>query len=261
MKKQILAVLAAGCLFLGGCGERQSPEKTLPQPTPPARTLLVVPVAQSCAQAFLLFRVANDGDLALSVYPRETVFPLKTTEQEPLFSLFGEGGAMGFSETLAAFRENSIPVDRILSVDVSDADSGFYTLLSQAGNNLLFTNPPSFVYTVCNVRASETAVAISAADLRHILAISAENFDRPADYALLRQIVARAVVATVAAAFSDEADAAFAALSSIGNSSLTPADRSAFSALFSPSPRVRLRPLSGEFVGRRTRLRFYPQIP
>ena len=254
MKKRLLAGLCLLSLVLSGCGgEKTAPKKT-EKPPLPARTLLVVPYDRAGAQAFVTLRFSDNGVLTVTPYPRETVVYSENAGETTFYMLFADGDTAGFSRVLSAFSESGIPVDRILSVDVSDAGSPLYTTLSATGNNLLFTNPPDFVYTVGTVEQRGDSVAISASQLRRLLSKPPEEFDRPEDYVSLRGLAAIAVLSAGSTAFSEDG---FFALIRAGSSSFSPADKAAFSPLFSPSPTIVFRPVSGEFVGVGSRKRFY----
>jgi len=257
MKHRFFALFAAACLLLCGCGESVSEPPAATEPATPARTLLVVPFDEAGAQAFLLVRFSSGGDIAVRAYPRETVFSGQDTT---LYTLFANGGAVGFQAVQTAFSKHGVPVDRLLSLCVFDADRGLYPLLSALSNNLLFTTPPAVLYTASSAREEGTAVALSSPELRRILALSPAEFPA-ADYTAFRGETACAVIRALAAAFTNDSSALFSSLVSAGRSTFVPADETTFSALFSPSPTVRLCPVSGNYVKSGTHLLFYPNHP
>lgn len=257
MKKRFLAGVCLLCVMLSGCGKGKNPPKNTEKTPLPSRTLLVVPYDHTGAQAFVLLRFSSEGTLTVSSYPRETVFCPKSTEETTFYALFANGGPVGFSHIVSAFSESGIPVDRVLSVDVSDSDSALYSALSATGNNLLFTNPPAFVYTIGMLTRRGENVAISASQLRRFLSLPAENFGRPEEYAAFRGYVAIAVLCAAFFADSDKDSDGFFARICSGSSTISPADEAVFSPFLSPSPTVLYRPVSGEFVGVGTHKRFY----
>lgn len=257
MKKRFLAWICCGCLCLSGCGTPSFLSKTATKSPFPARTLLVVPTDTTGAQAFVVLRFSDSGELTVSSYPRETVFRSKNGDETTFYACFADGGFAGFSRILSAFSESSIPVDRVLSVDVADADSALYRTLSKTGNNLLFTNSPAFVYTICEIEQGGDNVAISASQLRRLLCRPAEDFARPEDYAVLRSFAAIAVLSAGFSAARKDGSTVFSSLVLAGNSTFSPADQSVFTPLLSPAPTLLFRPVSGEFVGVGTRKRFY----
>ncbi len=257
MKKRIFALLAATCLLCGGCHQQNSADPSpLAATFSPARTLLVIPFDNTGAQAFLLLHFSSDGDVAVRAYPRETVFP-ESSEETTLYTRFSSGGAVGFSAVTAAFSEACLPVDRVFSVGVSDADRGLYPLLAALSNNLLFTAPPPLVYTASDASAG-SPVALSSSALRHLLTLPATAYPAPADYAAFRGQTACVVINNLAEAFAGDPSALFSALVSAGRSTFVPADETTFSALFSPAPRVRFCPVVGRFETTTT-TRFYPE--
>lgn len=256
MKFRILALLPVFCLLFCGCHPAKTAPPAAAKNPSPARSLLVVPFDTAGAQAFLLLRLSDGGNVAISAYPRETVFP-ETADDTTLYTLFANGNAGGCARVLAAFGEAGVPVDRILSVCVDDADHGLYPLLSSLGNNLLFTTPPAFVYTEPN--ETPAAAAWSASALRQALAIPRPPDGAIVAYATVRAQVAAAVICGLSDEFGTEPDTVFSLVCAAGHSTLSPADRSAFSALFSPSPRVHFRPVRGDVAGADTRARFYPR--
>ncbi len=258
MKSRIVVFLTVFCLLFCGCHPAKTASPAAAKNFPPARSLLVVPFDTAGAQTFLLVRFSDGGNVAVFAYPRETVFS-ETSENSTLYALFADGNAGGCSRVLAAFKQAGVPVDRILSVRVDDADRGLYPLLSSLGNNLLFTNPPTFVYTEPN--ESPTTAAWSASALRQALVWPCPPDGDIVAYATVRAQVAAAVIHGVSDEFGDEPDTVFSLLCSAGHSTLSPADRAAFTALFSPSPRVRLRPVRGDTAGTGTHVRFYPRAP
>ena len=257
MKPRIFALLAAACLLCSGCHRQNaaSPAPVTASPAP-ARTLLVVPFDGTGAQAFLLLHFSSDGDVAVRAYPRETVFP-ESGEETTLYTQFASGGAVGFSAVTAAFSAAGVPIDRVFSVGVSDADRGLYPLLAALSNNLLFTAPPPLVYTASDASAG-SPVALSSSALRRLLALPATDYPALADYAAFRGQTAGAVIHNLAEAFADDPSALFSALVSAGRSTFVPADETTFSALFSPAPRVRFCPVAGRFEMAAT-TRFYPE--
>ncbi len=257
MKKRLLAVFCLFCVVFSGCNEGKTASKTADKSLLPARTFLVVPYDRTGAQAFVILRFSGDNILAVSPYPSETVFCPEFGWETTFRTLFANGSLTDFSRVKDAFSEMSIPIDRVLSVDVSNADSGFYKALSKTGNNLLFTNPPSFVYTVDTVRQHDTSIALSASQLRRLLSKPAEEFDRPEDYVTLRGLTAVAAFEAGFSAYSEEASTGFSVLLSAGKSTISPTDEPLFIPLFSPPPTILFRPVSGEFVGVGSRKRFY----
>lgn len=258
MKSHVLAFLTVFCLLFCGCHPAKTASPAPAKISSPARSLLVVPFDTAGAQAFLLLRFSDGGNVAVFAYPRETVFS-ETSENSTLYTLFADGNAGGISRVLAAFAQAGVPVDRILSVCVDDADRGLYPLLSSLGNNLLFTNPPAFVYTEPN--ENPAAAAWSASALRQALALPRPPDGDVAAYATFRAQVAAAVLRGLSDEFGSEPDTVFSLVCAAGHSTLSPADRAVFTALFSPSPRVRLRPVRGDTAGTGTRARFYPRAP
>ena len=259
MKSRILVFLTVFCLLFCGCHPAKTASPAAAKNFPPARSLLVVPFDTAGAQAFLLVRLSDGGNVSISTYPRETVFS-ETADDSTLYTLFADGNAGGCSRVLTAFEQAGVPVDRILSVCVDDADRGLYPLLSSLGNNLLFTNPPAFVYTKPN-ESPATAAAWSASALRQALALPRISDSDIVPYATFRAQVAAAVTRGLSDEFGDEPDTVFSLLCAAGHSSLSPADRAAFTALFSTSPRVRLCPVYGDTAGTGNRVRFYPRAP
>lgn len=261
MKRRIVAALCAVCLGMSGCGAGAKTVEPTPFEAMPARTLLVVPCDRGGGQAFLLMRWQAGGDVCITAVPRECVFSRENEEQQPLRTIFAGGGAVGLSDTLAAFRQNGFPVDCILSVDVSDAGSGLYQWASSLCNNLLFTNPPAVVYTVGNSENSAAAVALSFAQLRRMLSLSVEETGGAEAYARARAAVAAAFCAAAFEAYGGRERALFSDVFSAGNSTASPADAEAFRPFASTRPQVRIRLLSGVFVGEGNRTRFYPRVP
>lgn len=257
MYRRLLCLLLAVLLLTAGCAPA---DNSLPETTDffvPARTLLVVLTDRTGAQNFLLFRLSAQGDVAVVSCPRETVFSRANPMLSTLYESFADGGATATKNTLRLLAENGHPVDRILSVDVETADSGFHALLSSLGNNLLFTNPPDFVYTI-GVEKSGTSATVSETTLRRLLCLPLSAFSQPQDYSQLRLLAATAVLREMSAAFASDPTAAFSVLTRAGKSSFLPADCAVFSALFSPTASVRCAVLRGTFVGEGARLRFYP---
>ena len=224
MKHRFFACLTVLCLlFCAGC----QPPKSTPSAAAssvPARSLLVVPFDTAGAQCFLVVRLSETSEVAITPFLRETVFQ-KNTDGATLYALFADGGAVGFSRVTAAFCENGVPIDRILSVRVDDADSGLYPLLAATGNNL-----------------SIDGTAWSASALRRRLVAPCRTGDEK-DYAAFRGTVAGAVVTSLAAAFGTDPSGLFSALLAAGHSSFVPADEAVFAALCSPSLRVRVCPV------------------
>lgn len=258
MKSRIVVFLTVFCLLFCGCHPAKTASPAAAKNFPPARSLLVVPFDTAGAQAFLLVRFSDGGNVAVFAYPRKTVFS-ETAENSTLYTLFADGNAGGFARVLAAFEQAGVPIDHILSVCVDDADRGLYPLLSSLGNNLLFTNPPAFVYTEPN--ENPAAAAWSASALRQALAWPCPPDGDIVAYATVRAQVAAAVIRGVSDEFGDEPDTVFSLVCAAGHSTLSPADRAAFTALFSPSPRVHLRPVRGDTAGTGAHVRFYPCAP
>ena len=228
MKHRFFAFLTVLCLlFCAGC----QPQKTTPSAAAlsvPARSLLVVPFDTAGAQCFLVVRLSETGEVAITPFLRETVFS-QNTDSTTLYALFADGGAVGFSRVAAAFCENGVPIDRILSVRVDDADSGLYPLLAATGNNLFFAD-------------TKNGAALSSSALRRRLSAPCRTGDET-DYAAFRGTVAGAVITSLAAAFGTDPSGLFSALLSAGHSSFVPADEAVFAALCSPSLRVRVCPV------------------
>ncbi len=261
MKRRLLCPLAAICLVFAGCNSTTSPSPSATKISPPARTLLVVPTDRAGAQCFLFFRSSDEGEIAITAYPRETVFLSESGDFSTLYSLFADGNASATKQTLDTLSENGLLADRILSVDVEEVGSGFYDFLASLGNNLLFTNPPSFVYTVGIGKGDASGTAISAVQLRRLLCLPAESFSHPLDYVQLRLLAAQAVFHEVALTFAEDPSSLFSALTRAGNSSLTPADRTVFLSYLSPSITVRRCLPNGSFVGEGARMCFYLRAP
>ena len=257
MKKRIFALLAAVCLLCGGCYRQSSADPSpLTASLSPARTLLVIPFDDTGAQAFLLLHFSSGGDVAVRAYPRDTVFP-ESDEETTLYTRFASGGAVGFSAVTAAFSAACVPIDRVLSVGVSDADRGLYPLLAALSNNLLFTAPLPLGYTASDASAG-SPVALSSSALRRLLALPATDYPALADYAAFRGQIACAVITSLAETFADDPSALFSTLVSAGRSTFVPADEATFSALVFPAPRVRFCPVAGRFETAAT-TRFYPE--
>lgn len=261
MKRRMIAVLCAGCLAMSGCKTGEKSVETTRSEALPARTLLVVPYDRAGGQTFLLMRWQTGGDVCVTAVPRECVLRRENAQQQPLFAIFADGGAVGSFNTATILRENGFPIDCILSVDVSDAGSGLYRWASGLCNNLLFTNPPAVVYTVGNSENSVDTVAISFTRLRRILSLSTEETGGAKAYARVRAAVAAAFCETAFDAYVEREDALFSDVFSAGNTTASPADEEAFRRLASARPRVRIRLLSGTFVGEGEHTRFYPRDP
>lgn len=259
MKKRSFVWIAVFCLLVSGCGEWKTPPKNEEKMLLPARSLLVVPTDRRGAQAFLVIRLSDEGEVRMTGFPRETVFSGENADTAPLFVEYADGRPEGTAKIRSRFLQNGVPVERVLSVDVERADGGLYGLLSALGNNLLFTNPPDFVYTMGNARENDGAAVFSASQLRALLTVDAEKFDRPEDYVFLRTETAKAVIRAMIAAFSTDGAAAFSAVNSAGKFPFSPADEAVFCALYSPNPRVCVRPVRGEFAGEGSRRRFYEE--
>lgn len=257
MKKRIAAVAAVVALLFSGCNERLPAAEIVKNPPVPAWSLLVVPFDRFGAQAFLKIRFNSDGEATVLAFPRETVFE-NMSDETTLYATFADGKEEKIMAVFDAFCQNGVPIDCILSVNVSDPDIGLSALLSTLGNNLLFTNPPAFVYTVCNVKSESDSPAISAAEMRRVLTISPEKWTSPPAYAAFRALAAKAVLEAGITAFSGDEDAALSAFFLAGSSTLTPAEEAAARPLIAAVEHVRVGTVAGTFVGEGSRLRFYP---